>query len=524
MATPIPPNRARWSAWSVVAATGGTWLRRGSAGHDDAGTGAGIMSDSRAVTPGAAFVALRGDAHDGHVFVDAAIARGASLVVVERGHAPSTSVACDVVEVSDTLVAWGALAAAHVRAWRRGRAATSEAASVVGITGSAGKTTTKELCAALLATDGPCHATPGNLNNRVGLPAVCFGLERDHRHAVLEMGMSVAGEIAQLAAIAPPDVAILLNVGVAHAEGVGGTRQGVAREKGAIYEALDAHGVAIVNLDDAAAAGQMARSRAGREVTFGRAEGAAYRLVARTPRGADGSRLVIVRSGGERSAGPLTVDLPRVGEAAALDFVAALAAAEAASGVTFSAPRIAVALAGLAAPTGRAAIVALADGTWLLDDTYNANPASMRAALATLRELAGDGAPGGRVRRRMVAVLGEMKELGPSAQAEHDTLGDAVAEAGVALLIGCGGGLVEGALARAAAAGVAVLSCADAAAAARAACEAVLPGDVVLVKGSRSVQTEGVVQSLAQARGGLKDGAGSGSGSGRPAHRDGSLR
>ena len=270
MATPIPDNRAAWSAWSVAAATGGEVLRT----RGEGASGVGIVSDSRAAAPGVAFVALVGEAHDGHAHADAAIARGAALVVIARGR-PLPAGDADVVVVDDTLRAWGDLAAAHVRAWRRARASVArgpmaQPACVVAITGSAGKTTTRAICAALLATEGPCRATPGNLNNRVGVPAVAFGLTPDDRFAVLEMGMSVAGEIAALGAIAPPDVALLLNVGVAHAEGVGGSRAGVAREKGAIYEALGPAGVAVVNLDDAAACAQVARSRAGREVTFGR--------------------------------------------------------------------------------------------------------------------------------------------------------------------------------------------------------------------------------------------------------------
>ena len=136
------------------------------------------------------------------------------------------------------LITWGALAAAHLRDWRR---VTREGpARVVAITGSAGKTTTKDLCAALLATVAPSYATPGNLNNRVGLPAVILGLEALHTFAVLEMGMSLRDEIAQLAEVAPPDVAIITNVGMAHAGGVGGSRADVAREKGALYAALTA--------------------------------------------------------------------------------------------------------------------------------------------------------------------------------------------------------------------------------------------------------------------------------------------
>src|SRR5262249_21190269 len=157
----------------------------------------------------------------------------------------------------------------------------------------------------------------------------------------------------------------------------------VAREKGALYAALGREAVAVVNVDDAAAAGQIARSEAQREATFGRAASARYRLVERTTRGEHGSRLVVSRAG-ER----LEVDLPLGGEAAATDFLAALAGAEAAAGRPFSAPMIREALANLASPEGRAAVCVLGDGTLIFDDTYNANPASVLAAIATLAELA----------------------------------------------------------------------------------------------------------------------------------------
>ena len=210
----------------------------------------------------------------------------------------------------------------------------SEPARVVAITGSAGKTTTKELCAALLGAMAPCHKALGNLNNRVGLPAVVLGLEAHHRFAVLEMGMSMRGEIAALCARSPvPTSPSCTNVGVAHAEGVGGTRGDVAREKGAIFAALSREWTAVANADDAAALGELARTEASNVVTFGRADGASYRLVDRESLGEHGSRVVITRP--DRRA-PLEAIVPLVGEAAAIDFVAAVAAVEAAGGWTLT--------------------------------------------------------------------------------------------------------------------------------------------------------------------------------------------
>jgi UDP-N-acetylmuramoyl-tripeptide--D-alanyl-D-alanine ligase len=320
------------------------------------------------------------------------------------------------------------------------------------------------------------------------LPSVVFALEAHHRFAVLEMGMSVRGEIAALTEVAPPDVSILTNIGLAHAEGVGGGRPGVAFEKGAVFAALSESGTAVANADDAAVLGQVARSRAGRLETFGRSSEATYRLVDRVSLGERGSRVMVARPKGA----PIDVSLPLVGEAAAIDLVAALAAVEAATGHALTSPIVQEALVGLRAPEGRAKVRTLAGGPLVLDDTYNANPASMRAALDTLSELAR-----GRSARAVV-VFGEMKELGSVAADEHAQLGDAMARAGVALAIGCGG-LTRVTLERAARAGVEVVDAPDVAAAAEEAVARVRSSDVVLVKGSRSVGAEAVVSALAGA-------------------------
>lgn len=469
MATPIGPNRARIDARTAAQATGGREVRS-TPGRE----AVGITTDSRSVVRGSAFVALRGEKHDGHAFVPAAIASGAALVIVERGRAPADE-RVDAVEVDDTLAAWGALATAHLRRWRAAR----PDARVVAITGSAGKTTTKELSAALLRTVAPCLASAGNLNNRIGMPAVALQVEPEHRFAVLEMGMSVPGEIAALAAIAPPDVAVVTNIGLAHAGGVGGTLDGVAAEKGALFAGVRSDGVIVANLDDPTVIAQCRRAPAGaRVVTFGRAGGAEVRLEEREPLGASGSRVTLERAGQP----VLVTTLPIPGEAAAMDLVAAIAAAEAAAGRALD---VQAALAGLAPIEGRMRVHRAGD-VQVIDDAYNANPASMRAALAALAEM--DGA-------RRVAVLGEMKELGPVAEREHEALGTAVVEAGVKLLVSCGG--MADAIARvAAAAGVEVVRAASAEEAARTTAERVRARDVVLVKASRSVGAERVVEAL----------------------------
>jgi UDP-N-acetylmuramoyl-tripeptide--D-alanyl-D-alanine ligase len=504
VATPIPRNAARFTVDEVIAATSATVVRRGPfAAGAGVVTGVGVVTDSRAVREGNVFVAIKGESHDAHVFVSAAGRARASMILVERGR--GAAFAADpalehttLLEVADTLVALGDLARAHLASWRSSGAA-GGARKVVAVTGSAGKTTTKELIAALLGAVGPTHFTAGNLNNRVGVPLVVLGLEQSHRFAVLEMGMSLPGELDSITSFARPDVSVVTNVGIAHAEGVGGP-EGVMREKGAVYRALDARGVAVVNADDERATRASHGTKAQAIVTFGVATNASYRLLSRQPRGESGSVVALATPGRE-----LTLQLPLPGEVAAIDLCAALAAQESASGVLLPVETIDSELATVRL-AGRATVMHLGEDIVVLDDTYNANPASMRSALTTLGEISRAGTS----ERRRVAVLGEMKELGAHAEAEHRALGDAVAAAGVALAIGCGG-LISLALERAAELGVTVVSAASTADAAREATSRVRRSDAVLVKGSRSVAAEKVVAALSEAWPNAEKSAGSGS-------------
>ena len=481
MGTPIPANIAPLTAWSAAAATGGRIVRV----RDDGEAALGITSDSRAVLPGNAFVALRGERYDGHDFLPSALESGARLLIVEDARAISTS-SVDVVEVDDTLTAWGDLARAHLRGWRR----ESRDSRIFAITGSVGKTTTKELCAALLREIDGCHATEGNLNNLVGVPAMAFGLEARHRFGVFEVGMSEPGEIARLATILEPEVGVITNVGIAHAQGVGGGRDVVAREKGDLFAALLTDSTAIVCFDDPAAMAQLARTRARRVATFGLKEGADYRIVERAVPGFDGSKVRIFR---RREASEVSVHLPILGEAAALDLAAALAAVESVTGL-LDADRITSALRKhLRSPPGRMQVRRLLSGTAVLDDAYNANPQSVRAALRTLGEV-GQG-------RRVVVVLGEMRELGDLAAEEHSALGSAIVASGAGLAVSCGG-LADLALQGAERAGMTVARGRDVADAARLATALVAGGDVVLVKASRGVGAETVVEALVRAGGG----------------------
>ena len=275
MATAIPLNRATFTVEEIARATGGVILRGG-------GTSTGVSTDSRAVASGGAFVALSGERFDAHDFLSAATMRGARTLVIAKGGSEVASSAA-VVKVADTKVALGALARAHREKWRGAER------RLVAITGSAGKTTTKTVLARLLASASGqgVHASVGNLNNEIGVPMTLLGLEDTHRYGVVEVGTSQSGEIARLSAIARPDVAVLTLVAAAHTQGIGSIDD-VAIEKGALFAALPADGLAVVNGDDARALAQLARTPATRRVTYGFAPNADYRLRSRVLRGLDG--------------------------------------------------------------------------------------------------------------------------------------------------------------------------------------------------------------------------------------------
>jgi UDP-N-acetylmuramoyl-tripeptide--D-alanyl-D-alanine ligase len=326
------------------------------------------------------------------------------------------------------------------------------------------------------------------LNNLVGVPAVAFGVTSMDRWCVIEAGMSVRGEIAAISDIVEPEVALVLNATLAHAGGVGGQRADVAREKGALFAGLSPSGIAVANADDRAVMGQLARTVARDIRTFGERKDAVYQLVSRTPR-TDGKVGSIVEIA--THAGIAVLNLPIPGAAAAIDLVAAWAAAEATLGTHIWAENVQAALDSLAAIDGRMRVERFKNGPIVIDDTYNANPASMANAIDTLREMAVD------LRRRAVVVIGEMRELGDVTVEEHRRVGERLAAAGVALVIGCGGATEETLRAfNELAPNADAVSNPDAEAAARAVCERAKPDDVILVKGSRGAKTEQAVEAL----------------------------
>jgi UDP-N-acetylmuramoyl-tripeptide--D-alanyl-D-alanine ligase len=459
-----------WTFDDVLTATGGT-APRGAAGlRIDS-----ITTDSRHIQPGALFFALRGEHHDGHAFVAAALRQGAVGAVVD--HLPADVPADQLIRVPDTLTALGDLAA-----WTR----TQSPLRVVAVTGSNGKTTTKEMIAAICAaaTFPPPRTrvlkTEGNLNNLIGLPLTLLRLQGDEAVAVVEMGMNQPGEIARLTAIAHPDYAVVTNVGPAHLEGVGGTIAGVAAAKGELFAGLSPDATIAVNADDEWVR-RIAAPFPGRKITFG--EHGEVRARSVVDFHADGVAFDLVMDG--RSA---KVRLRLIG---AHNVHNALAAAAIGHAMGLDADCIVHGLESAAVPAMRMQMARLANGVTLINDAYNANPSSVEAALVALRR-----GPG-----RSVVVLGDMWELGDEARRAHHTVGERAAALGVHQLVVLGefaGVMADGARAAGLAAD-AVQVCGSHAEAAAAVVARWQPGDTVLVKGSRGMHMEDVVRLLERA-------------------------
>jgi UDP-N-acetylmuramoyl-tripeptide--D-alanyl-D-alanine ligase len=442
----------------------------------------GLGTDTRTLHEGALFVALTGARFDGHDHLPAAIARGARAVLVRRGTKVPDNVAS--VEVDDTLVALGAIARAHALRTRGD-------IPVVAISGAVGKTSTKELTAAALsaAVGGTCHATVGNLNNLVGAPLTLLGLTPAHRALVVECGSNAPGEIQRIAAMVVPHVAVCTNVDIAHTEGMG-SLEAIADEEGSVYR--HATRALVGNADDALARARMEEGdpRLPRWL-FGRAPESHVRLVAREPMGDGRTRLrYVCRSPHDAVSTEHTVTTALLGEAAAVNIAAALCVI--ASLFDRSAlERAASALDRVPPVPGRLAPCVLADGTLLLDDTYNASPRALRAALDTAHELAtARGA-------RLVVALGDMLELGDHGEREHRRAGLRVAELGASALVAVGP-LSRFTAEEAARGGVPVTMADDSHGGALALRRLVRTGDVVLVKGSRGMRMEHCVTALTE--------------------------
>jgi UDP-N-acetylmuramoyl-tripeptide--D-alanyl-D-alanine ligase len=426
--------------------------------------------DSRTVGAGALFFAVRGERLDGHDFVEAALARGTIAAVVSRARVaslPNAALAAPLLIAEDPLVALQALAAHVRRRWGR---------RVVAITGSAGKTTTKEAVAAALGAQLNVMKSRGNLNNGFGLPLELLRLEPEHDIAVVEMGMNHLGEIAALARIAAPDWGVVTNVGTAHIENFADGQAGIARAKFELVAALPPNGVAFLNCDDAYVS-QFGRDFAGRTVYFGEGPCADPQIISTHE---DLNGLHVKFRAGERE-GALTMQL--LGAHNAANAMAGLAVALEA-GVDLDAAL--GALERLTAGDQRGEILEI-DGATILNDSYNSNPEALRSMIRTLAA---------RPAARRILVAGEMLEQGEHGPALHAACGRAAAEAGIDLVAGVQGNAVHLAAA-ACSGGVAALFLPNAEAAGEWLRQTLRAGDVVLVKGSRGVHLEraiGVVQ------------------------------
>jgi len=469
MTTATTPARRTFD-WAARA-MGGTIAQRGRRGDGFAGA----ATDNRAVAPGQLFFAIPGARVDGFDFAGAAVAAGAGGVVVAAGRGtPAGCADATIITVADPRRALGALA----------RAARAEFHGlVVAVTGSNGKTTTKELCAAALSPLGAVARTAGNLNTDVGLPLTILAAGGDEAAWVLEMAMRARGEIATLTDIARPAIGVITNVAAAHLETLGSLEE-IARAKGELFAGLGPDAWAVLPAGDPLITAQAAHVRSDRRLTFdGRAAGDVRVLEV----AAAGARGAVVRYASRNV--PVVVRLPLAGAHNALNGAAALAVAQAAGVPPLAA---AAALQKVVLPPHRSAMLAVG-GRTILDDCYNANPASMSAAIATV--VAAVGGAGGWA--RAFAVLGDMLEIGAESEELHRALGReaGVRLAGVVSLGGFAGAIADGARAAGLSAERArVAQSPEEAAAVMASWTA--PGDWILVKASRGMRLERVVDAL----------------------------
>ena len=462
-----------WTLSEILKATGGELLSGGKEERFDA-----VSIDSRSIAPNDLFVAIVGEVHDGHVFTSDAVEQGIGGLLVDREKASdlpisvwqTQKIAC--VAVSDTTRALGDLAAFH-------RARTD--VTLIAITGSNGKTTTRQMTAAVVARKFNTLSTIGNYNNQIGVPLTLLRLAPQHRWAVVELGTNRPGEIARLSQICSPDIGVITNIGPAHLEGLG-SLDGVMREKGQLIEHLKPEGKAVLNVDDRRVSKIAAETRRKQKdvLLFGLSEKADIRATAVN----------------EKTTGiSFSLDLPQesltVYLKAAGQFMVTNSLAAAAVGQLLEVPPadIKVGLETFEPVWGRMDIIETANGIHVIDDSYNANPDSMKAAITTLKSL--------RANNRSVFVAGDMLELGAQAESLHRQVGAWAAAAEIDKL------WVTGEYADAVAAGArdagmkkenviigsqeTILDSLK---------ESLKPGDWVLVKGSRGARMDNIVKGI----------------------------
>lgn len=370
----------------------------------------GITTDSRQVFKGNLFVALKGEKFDGHDFIAKAIEQGAAGVLVHdeaQINQDLVDKTVTLIKVADTLLALGDLA----HEWRK-----RFSIPVIGLTGSSGKTTTKEMLAAIIGRKKNILKTEGNLNNLIGLPQTIFRLTREHELVILEMGTNTRGEIKRLTQIAMPDVGLITNIGPAHLAGFG-SLDVVREEKNDLFLNMSPLGVAIINLDDEAVTTAAERWN-GRKITFGMSPNADVTVNDIEKNGVKGVRFNLVAGGSTQKMEMKIAGLHHVYNA--------MAAAATAYGVGIDIKTIAEGLAAFRPFSGRMEIIRLHNGAFLLDDSYNANPSSVREALLTLKDLKGH--------HNSYVFLGDMLELGEKADEMHRKIGMLIATIGVNVL------------------------------------------------------------------------------------------
>jgi UDP-N-acetylmuramoyl-tripeptide--D-alanyl-D-alanine ligase len=462
---PIP-----WTTADILEATAGELL-----GGDLQGLFSKVFIDSRLTSDDGVFVAITGEIHDGHTFLPEVVDRGVRGLVINREkaeHLPlaawkAMGVVC--IAVADTTRALGDMAAFNRR---------RSMASVAGITGSNGKTTTRQFTATVVSQQYNTLAAAGNFNNEIGLPLTLLGLESDHQWAVVELGSNNPGEIARLADICSPDIGVITNIGPAHLEGLG-SLEGVAREKGALLNGLRKNGKAVLNADDPRVL-QLARQTRHKVILYGLSADAAVRATDVHEHEDEISFKLILpgESVSIRLNSPGRFMVPNALAAAAVGYQLGLSANTIKAGLEAFTP-----------VSGRMNILHPANGIHIIDDTYNANPDSMQVALATLKTM--------RAGSRGIFVAGDMLELGDQASALHSTIGVTAAQSGISRLYARGefadrvtsGARDEG------------MSAANAITGSRREIIADLtdwlrPGDWVLVKGSRGMAMEMVVEAI----------------------------
>ncbi|MDG2050450.1 MAG: UDP-N-acetylmuramoyl-tripeptide--D-alanyl-D-alanine ligase [Myxococcota bacterium] len=433
----------------------------------------GVSIDTRTVRSGQLFVAIRGEKHDAHSFLDQAIEAGASGLMVERRAASAQTLpdGLPILSVEDTTVGLGDLARGHRELFR---------GTVIAITGSNGKTTTKEMCHAIMDVKAPCLKTQGNLNNEFGLPLTLLSRRTEDVAAVVELGMNHRGEIARLTKIARPDIGILTNIGTAHI-GFLGNQENIALEKSDLIAGLGADGIAVLNADDPRIEEQASRAP-GRILRFGLAKHADVRAEDVRFDGAGAFQFKLSTPSGTRE-----VQIAGLADNTAINALAASAGALAAGA---DLDQIEAGLSRFNPVPGRMVSRKLASGARVIDDTYNANPQSIRAALESLVRLKGTG--------RAFAILGDMGELGEEEGTAHQGIGRLAAELAVDRLItlGSNAARVTAAAREAGLPGEHCLVGIDPEQIAETVGRDIRSHDWILVKGSRAMRMERVVEAL----------------------------